>query len=132
MKRIVMGALISVSMVGAGGTIAQVAGSTTTGVAVAEMQEVALGWSAKKQILGKTVFNENHEAVGKVDDIIVAPDRSVSYLIVGAGAFVGLGRHDVAVPVDQIEDRNGEIVLPGATKAIVKALPGFDYSKSAK
>jgi sporulation protein YlmC with PRC-barrel domain len=96
------------------------------------MQEVALGWSAKKQILGKTVFNESHEAVGRVDDIIVAPDRSVSYLIVGAGAFVGLGRHDIAVPVDQIEDRGGEIVLPGATKAIVKALPGFDYSKGAK
>jgi hypothetical protein len=56
----------------------------------------------------------------------------VSYLIVGAGAFVGLGRHDVAVPVDQIEERNGEIVLPGATKAVVKSLPGFDYSKSAK
>ena len=132
MKRLVMGALVGISMVGAGGTFAQVAGSTTTGVAVAEMQEVALGWSAKKQILGKTVYNESHETVGKVDDIIVAPDRSVSYLIVGAGAFVGLGRHDVAVPVDQIEDRDGEIVLPGATKAIVKALPGFDYSKSAK
>jgi len=132
MKKLVMGALVGVSIVGAGGTLAQVAGSTTTGVAVAEMQEVALGWSAKKQILGKTVFNENHEAVGNVDDVIVAPDRSVSYLIVGAGAFVGLGRHDVAVPVDQIEERNGEIVLPGATKAVVKSLPGFDYSKSAK
>jgi sporulation protein YlmC with PRC-barrel domain len=132
MKRLVMGALVSISLVGAGGTLAQVAGSTTTGVAVAEMREVALGWSAKKQILGKTVFNENHETVGRVDDIIIAPDRSVSYLIVGAGAFVGLGRHDVAVPVDQIEGRDGEIVLPGATKAVVKALPGFDYSKSAK
>ena len=132
MKRLAMGALVSISMFGAGGTLAQVAGSTTTGVAVAEMQEVALGWSAKKQILGKTVFNENHETVGRVDDIIVAPDRSVSYLIVGAGAFVGLVRHDVAVPVDQIEERDGEIVLPGATKAVVKSLPGFDYSKSAK
>ena len=81
MKRLVMGVLVGISMVGAGGTLAQVAGSTTTGVAVAEMQEVALGWSAKKQILGKTVFNENHEAVGKVDDLIVAPDRSVSYLM---------------------------------------------------
>jgi sporulation protein YlmC with PRC-barrel domain len=132
MNRLFMGAWVSVSMLGAGGTLAQVAGSTTTGVAVAEMQEIALGWSAKKQILGKTVFNENHETVGRVDDIIIAPDRSVSYLIVGAGAFVGLVRHDVAVPVDQIEERNGEIVLPGATKAAVKALPGFDYSKSAK
>jgi len=36
------------------------------------------------------------------------------------------------VPVDKIEDRDGEIVLPGATKAMIKALPEFDYSKSAK
>jgi hypothetical protein len=132
MKVLAIGALVSISMFAAGGTLAQVAGSTTTGVAVAEMQEVALGWSAKKQILGKTVFNETHEAVGRVDDIIVAPDRNVSYLIVGAGAFVGLSRHDVAVSVDQIEDRDGEIVLPGATRSIVKALPGFAYSKSVK
>ena len=64
-----------------------------------------------------------------VDDIIIAPDKSVSYLIIGAGAFVGLGRHDVAIPIDQIIEQAGEIVLPGATKDVIKALPAFDYAK---
>src|SRR5882672_8726678 len=102
MKSLLIGAFASIATFGAASAFAQVAGSTTVGVAVTEMREVALGWSAKKQILGKTIFNENHETVGRVDDIIIAPDRSLSYLIVGAGAFVGLGRHDVAIPVDQI------------------------------
>src|SRR5439155_26255356 len=128
MKRLLMGALASVTVLGAASSLAQVAGSTAVGVTVVEM-EVALGWSAKKQILGKTVFNESHETVGRVDDIIIAPDKSVSYLIIGAGAFVGLGRHDVAIPIDQIIEQAGEIVLPGATKDVIKALPAFDYAK---
>ena len=128
MKSLLMGALASITVLGAASSLAQVAGATAVGVTVVEM-EVALGWSAKKQILGKTVFNESHETVGRVDDIIIAPDKSVSYLIIGAGAFVGLGRHDVAVPIDQIIEQAGEIVLPGATKDIIKALPAFDYAK---
>src|SRR5438874_2669910 len=80
---------------------AQVAGSTSLGVTAEELRAVAVGWSAKKQVLGKTVYNENKEKVGAIDDLIIAPDRAVSFAIIGAGGFVGLGRHDVAIPVDQ-------------------------------
>ena len=132
MKRLLMGAFASIAVLGAASSVAQVAGKTTVGVAVAEMQEIALGWSAKRQILGRTVINENHENVGKVDDIIIAPDRSVSYLIISAGAFVGLGRHAVAIPVDQVVAQEGQIVLPGATKAAIKALPAFEYAKGPR
>src|SRR5262245_4630214 len=43
---------------------AQVAGSTLIGVSVGEMRDVALGWSAKRQILGQPVYNDNNERVG--------------------------------------------------------------------
>jgi len=69
---------------------AQVAGSTTLGVTVEELKAVAIGWSAKRQILGKAVYNEKNVRVGRIDDIIVTPERAVSYVIVGAGGFVGL------------------------------------------
>ena len=37
---------------------AQVAGSTTTiGISVDESTKLAMGWSVKKTILGKTVYN---------------------------------------------------------------------------
>lgn len=102
---------------------AQVAGSTT------ELNEVvALGWSAKKNLLGKTVYNENGEQVGNIQDLIISADRKVSYVIVGAGGFIGIGRHDVAIPVLQIKAEGGRFVLPGATKVIVKAMPKFDYA----
>jgi len=108
---------------------AQVAGSAKVGVASVEMREVAIGWSAKKNILGQTVYNEKNEKVGKIDDIIIAPDKAVSYAIVGAGGFVGLGRHDVAIPINQFTQQDGRIVLTGATKDAIKALPKFEYAK---
>ena len=108
---------------------AQVAGSAKVGVASVEMREVAIGWSAKKNILGQTVYNEKNDKVGKIDDIIIAPDKAVSYAIVGAGGFVGLGRHDVAIPINQFTQQDGRIVLAGATKDAIKALPKFEYAK---
>jgi len=107
---------------------AQVAGKTTLGVSVAQLDVVAAGWSAKKQILGQMVENEDGEQVGRIDDIIVAPDSAVSFVIVGAGGFVGLKRHHVAIPVEQLYARHGQFVLIGATKAAIKALPPFEYA----
>jgi len=112
--------------------MAQVAGSTRLGVSMEEVKIVASGWSSKKQILGKTVFNENNEKVGKIDDLIVAPTGELSFVIIGAGGFAGVGRHDVAIPVQQIQLQDGKFVLPGATKAAVKALPKFEYAKQVK
>nr|WP_242490142.1 PRC-barrel domain-containing protein [Noviherbaspirillum cavernae] len=108
---------------------AQVAGSTTLGVSVTELVSVKEGWSAKKQILGQTVYNENKDKVGTIDDVIVAPDKAISYAIVGAGGFVGIGRHDVAIPIGQFKQDGGRFVLAGATKDAIKAMPKFEYAK---
>src|SRR3984957_14161132 len=86
----------------------QVVGSTKVGVAYAEIRDVTTGWSTKRQVLGKNVFNDNGETIGKIDDIIVAPDKAVSYAIIGAGGFLGVGRHDVAIPVGQLKENGGK------------------------
>src|SRR5713101_6803945 len=97
LRKTVVAGLMGVMMaVAAGNVAAQVAGSTTIGVPATEITTLAHGWSAKKQILDKTVYNEQNEKVGEVDDIIVAPDKSISYAIVGVGGFLGLGEHYVA------------------------------------
>ena len=78
-----------------------------------ELKVVALGWSAKKKILGKAVYNDKNEKIGVVDDLIITPDKSVFYAIVGAGGFLGMGKHDVAIPVGQFKEDKGRIVRPG-------------------
>ena len=130
MRHMVIAGLMGVMMtVAAVDVAAQVAGSTTTGVTVEELKTLALGWSAKKQILGKPVYNDKNEKVGDVDDLIIAPDSSVSYAIIGVGGFLGLGERQVAIPVNHFKSGEGRIVLPGATKDALQAMPSFQYTK---
>ena len=107
---------------------AQVAGSTLLGVAYAEMRDVTAGWSARRQLLGQAIYNEKNEKVGSVDDLIVSPQKAVSYAIIGAGGFLGVAKHDVAIPVNQFTQQDGKFVLAGATKDAIKAMPPFEYA----
>lgn len=111
---------------------AQIAGHAALGVSVAELDAIVKGVSVRKQVLGKPVYNEANEKVGNVQDLIVTPENSVSFAIVGAGGFVGVGRHDVAIPVGQLKYEQGKIVLPGATKDAIKTLPEFKYERQEK
>jgi hypothetical protein len=113
---------------------AQVAGSTLIGVSVAEAREVASGWSAKRQILGQPVFDEQpvfddkDERVESIDEIIIAPDKAVSCAIINVGGFIGFAKHDVAIPVSQLVVDN-KLVLAGATKKALKSSPPFEHAR---
>jgi hypothetical protein len=91
----------------------------------ADMKKVQAGWSAKKDLVGRVVYNEKNERVGKVEDLMIVSDGAVPYAIVEAGEFVGTGKHDVAIPLKQFRSENGKFVLPGATKEELKALPAY-------
>jgi len=127
-KTIVLVAIVSlVIAAGAADSAAQTAGSTL--ISTEQLREVATGWSAKKQILGKDVYNDAGEKIGDINDLIVAPSRAISYAIVGVGGFLGMGEHNVAVPVSKFKQQMDKIVLPGATKDALKAAPKFEYAK---
>jgi sporulation protein YlmC with PRC-barrel domain len=108
-----------------------VAGGTVLADVVTEtvVGQLAVGVSVKRSLLGKSVQNDKGETIGKVDDLIVDPAKSVSYAIVGAGGFLGIAHHDVAVPVGLFKYDSGKIVLEGATKDVLKKLPVFVYKK---
>ncbi len=111
-----------------------IAGRTTLGVSTVEMQNVVLGWSALRDVLGKVVYNDQKDRIGKIDDLIITPAGAqrapaTSYAIVGVGGFLGIGKHDVAIPMEQIKLLNGQLTLSGATKESLKALPVFEYAR---
>jgi sporulation protein YlmC with PRC-barrel domain len=108
---------------------AQVAGAATVGVTVEEMKLVVLGWSAKRKLLGHDVYNERNEKIGKIDDIIVSPKRTVSHAIIGVGVFLGLVKKDVAIPMDQLQLANDRFILKGATKDALLRMPAFEYAQ---
>ncbi|NDY55190.1 PRC-barrel domain containing protein [Desulfovibrio sulfodismutans] len=100
----------------------------TIGITSEEVLVVAKGWSIKKDILDKDVFNEANEKVGTISDIIVTPVKAMSYAIVGTGGFLGIAEHDVVIPLSQLTIKDKRVLLPGATKEAVKAMPAFKYS----
>ncbi len=122
-------AALALMLMSAGSVHGQVAGSATTGIGAEEMKVVALGWSAKKQILGKDVYNDTNQKIGVIDDLIITPDKAVSFAIIGAGGFLGVGKHDVAIPVSQLKPDRDKFILPGATRDRIKAMPEFEYGK---
>jgi sporulation protein YlmC with PRC-barrel domain len=102
-------------------------GASLSLVSPADLNQIIAGWSVKKDILGKTVVNEKNEKIGTVEDVIVTPDKNISYAVIAAGGFLGVGSHDVAIAV-QYFHRNGEkVVLNGATKELLKGIPAFKY-----
>jgi sporulation protein YlmC with PRC-barrel domain len=108
---------------------AQAAGERKLGVTVIELNDIIKGWSARRQILGQHVYNDNNEKIGEVEDIIITPERSASYAIVGTGGFLGMGSHDVAIPAAQFKMSNDRLLLPGATKEKLRAMPPFEYTR---
>lgn len=113
---------------GTSGASGPVAGRSVLGVTVVEMEAIILGWSAKKDLLGKNVQNDAKEKIGEIEDIIITPDKAASFAIIGVGGFLGLGERRVAIPFQQIKLQGNQLVLPGATKDALKALPEFKYA----
>lgn len=108
---------------------APVAGVVKLGVTVAETELVAVGHRAKK-LIGATVYNDQNEKIGKIEDMIIAPDGKLSVAVVDVGGFLGLAAHRVAIPVEQFTQMEPKVVLPGANKQALKDLPEFKYAKS--
>ncbi|MFM0216409.1 MULTISPECIES: PRC-barrel domain-containing protein [Paraburkholderia] len=93
-----------------------------------DVVQLASGYRASK-LAGADVFNKNKDTIGTVDDLIVSPggDRG-TYAILSVGGFLGLGKHLVAVPFNDLQITNRRVVLPEATKKSLEALPEFKYA----
>jgi len=108
-------------------SLAQIAGTET--LTTVQIEAIAAGWSVKKQVMGKEVYNDKDEKIGTIEDLIVAPGDAVSYVVIGAGGFLGMDKHDVLLPAGLLQLTGEKYVLTGATKDAVKALPEFHYAK---
>jgi sporulation protein YlmC with PRC-barrel domain len=108
---------------------APAAGVVPLGLTVEETAAVLKGWRASK-LLRADVYNDDNQKIGRIEDMIVAPDGQLAAAIIDVGGFLGMGKHRVAVPVEQFSDISAKkLVLPKATKDALKAMPEFQYVK---
>jgi sporulation protein YlmC with PRC-barrel domain len=95
-------------------------------VLVVDVVKVADGMRTA-ELKGKPVVNDKNERIGTIDDLIIGRDK-VLFGILQVGGFLGLGSHYVAVPYQELKISEGpKIVLPGASKEVLKNLPEFKY-----
>jgi len=88
---------------------------------------LATGYRTSK-VVGSTVVNEANETVGTIDDLIVTPSEKVPFAVLSVGGFLGMGTKYVVVPFSSLEVKDKRMLLPGATKDSLKALPEFKYN----
>ena len=79
-----------------------------------------------------TIFGFGFLIAMPVTGVIAGWVKILPHVAHGLGGFVGVGRHDVAIPVNQFKYDQCKIVLPGATKDAIKALPEFKYERQQK
>ena len=88
---------------------------------------LATGYRTSK-VVGSIVVNEINEVVGKIDDLIITTGETVPYAILSVGGFLGVGTKYVVVPANTLEVNGKNMLLRGASKDSLKALPPYTYS----
>ena len=110
-------------------TTGSTTGSTmTTTMPHVDASAVNKGYRTSK-VVGASVVNANNETVGKIDDLIVTPDEKVPFAVVSVGGFLGIGDKLVVVPYSSFSMKDDRMVLAGATKDSLKALPDYTYTR---
>jgi hypothetical protein len=88
---------------------------------------LATGYRTSK-VVGSSVVNEANEVVGTIDDLIITPSDRVPFAVLSVGGFLGMGTKYVVVPSSALEVVDKKMMLRGATKDSLKALPDFKYN----
>jgi sporulation protein YlmC with PRC-barrel domain len=93
--------------------------------------EPVQGWSIRHGLLGRPIYaSAGGKQIGTVLDVIVTSSAAPYVLVIGAGGFIELHGHAVAVPMDAVVEQGGLLIMPGATRASLKAMPRFTYAKA--
>jgi len=109
------------------------AAATTTGDRGAMAATAAsTDWSVKDDMIGEAVHNESDDKVGDITDVLVSRDGKVTAFVVGAGGFLGMGEHNVAIPYDRITKTGDKLILAGYTKDQLKEMPKYEPREKAR
>src|SRR5258705_12586083 len=59
-------------------------------------------WRASK-LVGLSVYNDNNESPGSINDLLMDKDGNIKGVVLGVGGFLGVGEHLAAVPFDKMK-----------------------------
>ncbi len=97
--------------------------SGTLGIASVKLEN---GWRASK-LIGASVYNEQNEKIGSIDDLIVKNDDKIMVAVISVGGFLGIGSKLIAVSFNEIHMDSDKAMLIGASKEALNSQPSFTY-----
>jgi sporulation protein YlmC with PRC-barrel domain len=59
-------------------------------------------WRTSKMV-GLSVYNDNNESIGSVNDLLADKSGNIKAVVIGVGGFLGVGEHLVAIPFDKVK-----------------------------
>jgi ribosomal 30S subunit maturation factor RimM len=80
-------------------------------------------------IIGATVYSQDDQSIGDINDIILSPQGEPSQVIVGVGGFLGLGEKDVVLDMSKLKiaaTESGKVkIVVQTTPEALKNMPAF-------
>ena len=83
----------------------------------------------------QSVYDNQDNKVGDVNDLLVDKDGKIGAAIVGVGGFLGAGEKNVAVPFNALKltEKNGKrYLVMDTTKEALNSAPGYNFDRSTK
>ena len=80
-------------------------------------------------VIGATVYSQDDQSIGDINDIILSPEGQPSQVIVGVGGFLGMGEKDVVLDMSKLKmaaTDNGNLkIIVQTTPEELKNMPAF-------
>ena len=88
------------------------------------------GYLRASKINGSDVYNSTDTSIGTVDDLLLGQHEKAATAVISVGGFLGIDSKLVEVPFSRLKlNKEGHLVLAGATKASLTKLPSYTYNK---
>jgi sporulation protein YlmC with PRC-barrel domain len=71
-------------------------------------------WRSSK-LIGATVYNDQGDSIGTIDDLLIGDDGKISNAVIAVGGFVGLGSKLVEVPFSQLRFEQSRTTTPAVS-----------------
>ncbi|MCQ8277614.1 PRC-barrel domain-containing protein [Acetobacteraceae bacterium KSS8] len=89
------------------------------------------GYLRSSKLVGADVYNSQDSSIGTVDDLLIGTQHGkTTDVVLSVGGFLGIGSKLVEVPFSKLKiNKEGHLVLAGATKESLTKLPSYTYNK---
>ena len=88
------------------------------------------GYLRTSKLDGSDVYNRADTSIGTLDDLLIGQHDKATAAVISVGGFLGIDAKLVEVPFSKLKlNKEGHLVLAGATKASLTRLPAYSYNK---